>query len=110
MTRMPGYPCAVCRRQSGPYAISLPADPGQSGFHQFCSFDCARAFMAHNPATSDERKAAVEGGNAGGAYLDGIGKTDLASLTEAEWAEFCTRVFVGTCDALRAQADDEIPF
>lgn len=66
--------------------------------------------MKHEPLTNDERKAAVEGGNVGGAYLDEIGKTDLASLTREEWAEFCGRLFQGACEALRAQADDEVPF
>ncbi len=58
----------------------------------------------------NERQAALAGGDAAGAYLDGIGKTDLAAMTEAEWGEFCGRLFAGACDALRKAADDEVPF
>lgn len=106
MTKMPGYPCATCQRQSTGWAIHTPA----GDFHQFCSKDCAETFMDHAPLNHDETKAAIAGGDAGGAYLDQIGKTDLATMTADEWAEFCGRMFAGACAALKAMADDEIPF
>lgn len=106
MTKMPGYPCDVCCRASESIVINLPNQP----IRQFCSHECAVIFMTKKPVKPDERTAAKIGGNAGGAYLDGIGKTDLASLTEDEWTEFCVRVFQGTCEELKRRANDEIPF
>ena len=59
---------------------------------------------------TDEKAAVAKGGEAAGAYLDRIGKTDLEKLTLAEWQEFCGVLFKATCAAMRAAADDEIPF
>ena len=58
----------------------------------------------------DERAAAVVGGNDGGAYLESIGKFDLRTLSEAEWGEFCARIFAGAVGELRRVANDQIPF
>ena len=66
--------------------------------------------MTKKPCDPDERTAALIGGNAGGEYLDKIGKTDLATMKPEEWEEFCARIFAATCDELRQRADDEIPF
>ena len=78
-----------------------------------CSLDCAALYIQAKgkPEMKQfEREAAIEGGNAGGQYLDKIGKTDLASLTVDEWSEICALIFSGACDALRKRAEDEIPF
>ena len=42
-----------------------------------------------------------EGGAVAGQYLDTIGKTDLAALTEEEWQEFCRRLIGGYRVALK---------
>lgn len=39
--------------------------------------------------------AVLKGGEVAGQYLDEIGKTDLASLTKAEWTIFCTKLVGG---------------
>lgn len=66
---------------------------------------------AHKPdLKQDERGAAIRGGEDGGAYLDSIGKFDLRTLSEAEWGEFCARIFAGAVAELRRVADDQIPF
>lgn len=57
-----------------------------------------------------ERRALEEGGNAGGEYLDSIGKTDLAELDEFEWSTFLSRVFVGYADSMREIVSREVPF
>lgn len=106
MTQLPGYPCAVCNRQSK----SITANTPDAGFNQFCSVECLMSFLKPGPPSQDERKAALIGGNLGGQYLDQIGKTDLASLTPGEWEKLCTLIFTGTCEELKRQADDEIPF
>jgi hypothetical protein len=106
VTHMQGYPCAVCRRASGGFTIQ---EPGRVA--QFCSHNCMRVYAMLGPdLAQDETKAAVVGGNAGGEYLDRIGKTDLAALTEVEWQTFCGKIFHGACDELKRQADDRIPF
>lgn len=109
MTQLIGYPCAVCSRQSRGWAISAPGDISRV-FTQFCSRDCMEIFMKRDPLTQDEKKAALAGGNEGGAFLDQIGKTDLATLDGDEWAMFCGLIFAGACDHLKAQANDEVPF
>lgn len=100
------YPCAVCRRASRGVTVSVPGAP----LKNFCSEHCARLDMALGPLNLSEADAAEKGGEAAGAYLDEIGKTDLASLTLDEWREFCGRLFKGACDALTEAADAEVPF
>jgi Family of unknown function (DUF6511) len=54
--------------------------------------------------TRNEMEAMRAGGDAGGAFLDEIGKTDLALLTGEEWETFLTRVIGGYCETLRQSA------
>jgi len=57
-----------------------------------------------------ERRALEDGGNAAGAYLDEIGKTDLADLDEFEWSTFLSRVFIGYADSMREMVRTEVPY
>jgi hypothetical protein len=57
-----------------------------------------------------ERRALEDGGNAGGEFLDEIGKTDLASLDEVEWSTFLSRVLTGYADSMREIVSKEIPY
>lgn len=57
-----------------------------------------------------EKQALEDGGNAGGEYLDEIGKTDLASLDEDEWGTFLGRVLVGYADSMREIVSREVPY
>lgn len=57
-----------------------------------------------------ERRALEDGGNAGGEYLDSIGKTDLASLEPDEWSRFLSLVLVGYADGMREIVSREVPF
>jgi len=54
--------------------------------------------------TPNESEAMTVGGQQGGEYLESIGKTDLASLTETEWDRFLDAVVTGYCDHLRELA------
>lgn len=103
--RADGYPCDVCRRAGGVVTVSVAG----GRIRTFCSTDCARIDMAHD-ATPVEAEAIAKGGEKAGAYLEGIGKTDLARLTGPEWAEFCRILFVATCEDLKRQASDAIPY
>ena len=57
-----------------------------------------------------ESLAAQKGGDEGGAYLDQIGKSDLATLTIDEWCEFNRRVVAGYRKALINDLKGEAPF
>lgn len=57
--------------------------------------------------TPNEKAAMDAGGAAGGAYLESIGKSDLATLTVAEWQALIETVVTGYCDTLRALAADD---
>ena len=54
--------------------------------------------------TPNETAAMVEGGKAGGAYLDSLGRTHLTLLSEEEWDSFVEVIVTGYCDALREMA------
>ena len=60
--------------------------------------------------TPNERDAIAHASTMGGEYLDSIARTDLASLTEAEWLTFVEAVVTGYCDRLRelAERDQEL--
>ena len=70
--------------------------------------------------TPYESEAMTVGGLHGGQYLESIGKSDLATLTETEWDRFIDAVVTGYCDHLcelaakdRARLDamkPEVPF
>jgi hypothetical protein len=57
-----------------------------------------------------ETRALEDGGNAGGEYLDSIQKTDLATLTEEEWATFWRLGFIAYADSMREIVSREIPW
>ena len=57
-----------------------------------------------------ESLAAGKGGDEGGAFLDTIGKSDLATLSPDEWFEFCRRIVAGYRKALVADLKGEAPF
>jgi hypothetical protein len=70
--------------------------------------------------TPNERAAVRHAGEMGGEYLESLGRTDLARLSEAEWLAFVEAVVTGYCDRLRdlagrdrrtlARTTDEAPF
>jgi len=58
-----------------------------------------------------ENKAVEEAGNVAGAYLDTLGKTDLATLEKYEWLEFCrTLIDAFGSDLAKRIASYEAPF
>ena len=54
--------------------------------------------------TPNEAEAMTVGGQQGGEYLETIGKSDLATLTETEWDRFIDVVVTGYRDHLRELA------
>lgn len=61
----------------------------------FCSIRCLDGRDDMKDATKDELAAIEVGGQCGGEYLDEIGKTDLATLSKAEWSTFLRCVVGG---------------
>jgi hypothetical protein len=57
--------------------------------------------------TPNEYAAMVAGGDAAGGYLESIGKSDLATLTPAEWRQLIEIVVTGYCDTLRELAGQD---
>jgi len=57
--------------------------------------------MKQDEFTRIESLAAGKGGEEAGAFLDQIGKTDMAKLTKTEWFEFCRRLVAGYRKALK---------
>lgn len=106
-------PCLICRRRD----CGLGVHKGKNGplrwFCQDCgpNLACKAIAMASREFDRAEQHAVQEAGDAAGAYLDSIGKTDLATLTEAEWGEFCRRMVRGFETAMReAIRRHEAPF
>lgn len=53
--------------------------------------------------TEAEIEAMQAGGNAGGAFLDSIQKTDLAALTPDEWMTFVESVCTGFVERMQQE-------
>lgn len=67
--------------------------------------------MKADELTATEAAALVDGGNAGGAFLDSIGKTDLAALTPDEFQTFLHTVLDAFGGSMRRRcAKIEVPF
>lgn len=109
VTRVKGDPepviCGVCRRrastgcgwagQQGKPILWLCDDP-------VCGAMARSVYeMPKDHLDAYEQRARDEAGDAAGAYLDGLGKSDLASLTQDEWRGFLDQVIVGFETALR---------
>jgi hypothetical protein len=106
--------CAVCRRR----AMWLGFAPyRRSPIAWLCDDDgCHRAArgvykMPDVILDAFEQGAAFEAGAAAAEYLEQVGTTDLAKLSEAQWREFLRRLFVGFEQVLRRKIlDKEAPF
>lgn len=58
----------------------------------------------------DEKKAINTASPAVGEYLERIGKTDLATMTEAEWIGFIGHAYQCVCKEVHAIWEREVPF
>jgi hypothetical protein len=54
--------------------------------------------------TPNEQAAMAAGCNAAGAYLESLGRSDLATLSPPEWRQLIEIVVTGYCDTLRELA------
>jgi hypothetical protein len=116
--------CAVCRRHAvGLGYVPHYRNPG-SRFSQprgptiwLCDdvgCHAAAKKVYHMPdqlLDAYEIGAALEAGAESGAFLEQIGKTDLALLTASEWRELLRRMFTGFERVMRRKIlNDEAPF
>ena len=101
--------CGVCHRRAGSWGylpragapvLWLCADPA--------CIKLGRSVYTMAPAQLDafEIAARNDAGDRAGAYLDTIGKTDLASLAEEEWFAFLTHIVQGFEESLRRRLTD----
>ncbi|WP_407528414.1 DUF6511 domain-containing protein [Methylobacterium oryzisoli] len=96
--------CGVCRRRAYGFGVA----PAQSRPVMWLCDDprCwALGRGVYDMPTGDldrfERAARDAAGERAGAYLDSLGKTDLATLTAEEWSIFLHQIIVGFEDELR---------
>lgn len=58
-----------------------------------------------------EKKALDAASDKAGAFLEGVGKTDLATMTAEEWRELLATVFVSAAAEIQRLTDeDAVPF
>ena len=104
--------CAVCRREPrgfGWFDAKFPvADPRRDlSRRRLCSRACQdichRRHGMIDP-TPNEEAAMTAGGDAAGAYLESLGRSDLATLSPAQWRQLIEIVVTGYCDTLRELA------
>jgi hypothetical protein len=63
--------------------------------------------MTKDILTRIERQSMLAAGDKAGAYLDSIGKTDLAQLTAEEWEAFLAHAFNAFGDEMRTRIGAE---
>ncbi len=62
------------------------------------------------PLNVDEMRAVSTASSAIGEWLDALGKTDLAQMTEGEWLGFLAHVYASVCAEVRKIWENEVPF
>jgi hypothetical protein len=110
--------CFICKRRHDNVGYATPRNPIKwlcweclDDTHNGVRSKLPRIYHMSRKALDDyERRALEDGGNAGGSYLDEIGKTDLATLTEEEWATFWRLGFVAYADSMRDIVSREVPY
>ena len=93
--------CWCGRRQRGYGYAARRHDPITWACSPECSKVSARARSMAHDLDRYEELALQAGGRSAGAYLEEIGKTDLARLTPLEWESFLRLVLIGYADAMR---------
>ena len=104
--------CAVCRREARGYgwfdARYRVSEPRRDRTRRrlcsrTCQDICHRRCGMIDP-TPNEQAAMAAGGSAAGAYLESLCRSDLATLSPAEWRQLIEIVVTGYCDTLRELA------
>ena len=102
--------CFICKRRHDNLGVAAHQ---RAPVKWFCNAHLGNTNLQkayHMRLDRFEEQALEDGGNAGGEYLDSLGKTDLASLEPEEWATFLSRVLTGYADSMREIVSREVPF
>lgn len=104
--------CSVCRRDHRGFQFANPGDPFRK-LDRACSMQCLDIITHYwrvgdmlNP-TKHEKEALLAASDAAGEYLEGIGKTDLATMTQQEWRDFIAVIFERSTGELARLSDAE---
>ena len=62
------------------------------------------------PLTEREGYAIMDASPKIGEYLESLGKTDMATMTEEEWLDFLAFAHSAICEAKAIRYGDEVPF
>tara|TARA_R110000851_G_scaffold182721_1_gene331828 strand:- start:10312 stop:10653 length:342 start_codon:yes stop_codon:yes gene_type:complete len=111
--------CAICPREARGFGYNprLAREDGRPG--KACSMKHLNILkekqgMIMSDATANETEAVMNGGAMGGEYLDWLGKTNLAALSQDEWKQFLFCVVGGYVEKIATNTyllnDDDIPF
>lgn len=105
--------CFICKRRHSNLGV---APHERAPIKWFCdahlgNVNLQKAYHMPKRQLDDyEQQALEDGGNAGGEYLDSIGKTDLAELDEEEWRTFLGKVLQGYAEGMREIVAREVPY
>lgn len=100
-----GGVCAICRRRSDGIGVFLKRpDRIVWACYDHMKLVKKAAYMPTAEFEIEERRA-IENGTSerAGKYLDKIGKTDLAQMTEKEWVEFLKVIVIGFGEELQKE-------
>lgn len=119
MTDSPVGTCFICRRRSDNIGYS-PHDRAPIKWvcweclddtHNGIRSKLPKVYhMARKQLDDYERRALEDGGNAGGSYLDSLGKSDMADLAPEEWSRFLGLVLQGYAESMRETVSREVPY
>jgi hypothetical protein len=107
--------CAVCGRAGRGFGVNVRWGPDKGTALAACSMRCLdiAALEGRNMFKLNhyENQAIEAASDKAGAYLDRLGKTDLATMTGDEWRELLQTVFIAsTAEIQRLTDENSVPF
>ncbi len=105
--------CAVCRRDARGFGFVAALIGVEAPAVKLCSMRCmdlARRLKGVIKPNQHEAAALEAAAQAGGARVEAIGRTDLATWSAEEWAALIDVIVTAFQDHLRAAYADDPPF
>lgn len=106
--------CAVCARTATGLGVHPQMRTNRPQIHWVCddpsciAIAQAAIHMRQDRFTRVESLAAGDGGANGIAFLETVGKFDIATFNETEWFEFCRRIVAGYRRSLKVRIAREM--
>jgi len=94
--------CNICRREAQGFQFDpILVDNYNSNrtILHFCSMKCQDRHMID--VTPNEQAAMDNGSRLAGEYMDHLGKTDLATMTDEEWKMIVECIVTGYVDSMQ---------